>query len=128
MNKYNLKKAKQLGMPHGTATARLRKKILFHLILLQDLDLCYRCKEKIKSIDNLSIEHKIDWLDSEDPIKLFFDINNIAFSHLSCNVSARISHNKGNTAKHGTITRYTYHKCRCKKCIKAKSEYRKKVC
>ena len=126
MSKYSLKKAEQLGMPIGTASAKLKKKILFNFIIIQGLDDCFRCGQKIRNIDNLSIEHKIDWLNSNDPIGLFFDINNIAFSHLSCNASARISHNKGKVAKHGTITRYTYHKCRCFKCVKAKSIYRKR--
>lgn len=45
-------------------------------------------------MDELSIEHKTPWLDSEDPKALFFDLNNIAFSHLSCNVSAAKHPNK----------------------------------
>ena len=40
------------------------------------------------------------WLDSINPKESFFDINNIAFSHLSCNVGAggnRGSHNSKKT-------------------------------
>ncbi len=40
---------------------------------------------KIESVDEFSIEHKTDWQNSKKPIKNFFDVENIAFSHLSCN-------------------------------------------
>ncbi|RPJ69204.1 MAG: hypothetical protein EHM20_16665, partial [Alphaproteobacteria bacterium] len=70
--KNNEKKSKQLGMPIGTATAVLRKNILFSLIKQLELDVCFQCGEKIESVDNLSIEHKVPWLDSENPTELFF--------------------------------------------------------
>lgn len=82
------KKDSQLGMSNGTATARLRKNILFSMIKKLELDVCFQCGNKIETVDELSIEHKIPWLDSEDPIRLFFDLDNIAFSHLKCNVGA----------------------------------------
>ncbi len=82
------KKNEQLGMPFGTANARLRKNILFSLLARYGENICYQCGEMITSVDQLSIEHKIPWLDN-DP-KLFWDLDNIAFSHLSCNVSAAI--------------------------------------
>lgn len=45
--------------------------------------------------DNFSIEHKIPWLDSDDPVDLFFNLENIDFSHLLCNSAAkRIPHKK----------------------------------
>ena len=119
----NMKKTAQLGMPIGTATNRLRKKILFKFIQQLNLDVCFQCNESITEIDNLSIEHKIPWLDSNDPIGLFFDLDNIAFSHLSCNVSARKIPNKGNKMPHGVYSRYTTHDCRCEKCTNAKKIY-----
>ena len=42
-------------------------------------------KKKILNVKDMSIDHKINWLDSEDPIKTFFDTENILFSHASCN-------------------------------------------
>ena len=39
-------------------------------------------------VDEFSVEHKIPWLDSDDPIGLFFSLDNIAFSHHSCNSGA----------------------------------------
>jgi hypothetical protein len=80
-------KSEQLGIPFGTASARLRKNILFNLLKKHNENYCFKCGKIISSEEELSIEHKIPWLHSENPIKLFFDIDNIAFSHLSCNVS-----------------------------------------
>ena len=88
MDKINQVRADQLGMPVGTATAILRKKILFFLIQQMELNICFQCGEKIEVVDDLSIEHKVPWLHSENPKELFFSLDNIAFSHLSCNSSA----------------------------------------
>lgn len=88
MTNGNSKKAEQLGMPYGTACGRLRKLILFKLLRENGKDICYRCGKRIDTPEELSIEHKIDWLDSEDPVGIFFDLDNIAFSHLSCNSRA----------------------------------------
>jgi len=79
-------KARQLGMPFGTANGRLRKKVLFSLVVKYNENICYRCKAKILSIDEFTIEHKQPWLHVS--VDLFWDIDNIAFSHLVCNVSA----------------------------------------
>lgn len=93
-SKQNEKKSEQLGVNYGTASHRLRKKILFDLMVRCDLDTCFQCKEKIENMDEMSIEHKVPWLDSEDPTGLFYDLENIAFSHLSCNISAARKVNK----------------------------------
>jgi len=110
------KKSEQLGMPHGTAANKLRKAIMFDLIKKAGKNICFQCGETIDNISNLSIEHKVPWLDSEDPVGLYFDLDNIAFSHLSCNSSAR--RDSGPRSKHGTTSRYEYG-CRCVMCKKA---------
>lgn len=79
------KKASQLGMPLGTAAARLRKSILFDFVKRLGLDSCFRCGKTILSSDDMSIDHKIPWLDGH--IDLFWSLENIAFSHRSCNTS-----------------------------------------
>lgn len=84
----NEKKSLMLGMPHGTAQHKLRKSILFSLLVKYGQNKCYRCEKEIVNIDQLSIEHKKAWLNSENPKELFFDLENIAFSHLKCNFSA----------------------------------------
>jgi len=79
------KESNQLGMSVGTAHQRLRKMIMFSLVQKCGMDVCHRCGLKIKTLKELSIEHKQSWLDI-DP-QLFWDIENIAFSHLYCNVA-----------------------------------------
>ena len=83
----NIKKNEQLGMPFGTASAKLRKSILFNLLKETNKNVCYQCGKPIELEEELSIEHKVPWLDSDKPKDRFFDIKNIAFSHLSCNIS-----------------------------------------
>ena len=83
----NEKKDVQLGMSHGKASARLRKLLLFRLVQNAKEDVCYRCGIKILDVDDLSIEHKVPWLDSDDPPAMFFDLENVTFSHMSCNYS-----------------------------------------
>jgi len=123
--KGNMKKAEQLGMAIGTASNRLRKKILFSLIQETNKDTCFQCGEKIETVDDLSIEHKVPWLDSESPVELFFDLDNISFSHLVCNLRAG---KKGYSRKHfsiphGTITGYKNYNCRCSECRKINASY-----
>lgn len=93
----NEKKAKKLGMPLGTAQARLRKMILFQLVQETGKDICFKCGKKIELLEDLSIEHKIPWLHVN--ISLFWDLNNIAFSHLSCNINGAYQPNKKNALK-----------------------------
>ena len=104
--------------------------ILFSLLVKDKLNFCFQCNKVIDKIDNLSIEHKIPWLDSKNPVELFFDLENIAFSHLSCNAGAGRSWNKGNKSPHGTFSRYTHYRCRCVDCQRANRnhhrQYRKK--
>lgn len=128
MNKHNQKKADQLGMPQGTASNRLRKSIIFMLLKMQNLNFCHQCGGEIESESELSIEHKEAWLDSDDPVKRFFDLNNIAFSHLICNVGAgKRASGKGSLKpiSHGTDSGYDYHGCRCEDCKEHKRKRNK---
>jgi len=77
------KKNKQLGMPYGTAAAKLRKRLLFKYVSLAGHDRCFKCGNKIETADGMSIEHKKPWLDAEPA--LFWDLDNVAFSHRECN-------------------------------------------
>jgi hypothetical protein len=79
----NAKKNETLGMPYGTAQNRLRKMILFSLAQQLEQDVCYRCGDIILSPEHLSIEHIEPW--EGRSADLFWDLNNIAFSHLRCN-------------------------------------------
>lgn len=122
----NKKKSDQLGMSYGSASHRLRKIILFKLLQDAGLDVCFQCGKRILKIEELSIEHKIPWLDSEDPVALFFDLGNIAFSHLKCNTANRRSNpvNKG-MWEHGRETGYKKYGCRCELCVRSYAERRK---
>lgn len=77
-----------LGQPHGTATNKLRKMVMFGLLQKLGQDLCYQCGLPIESVDDLSLDHKTSWQKADDPRAAFFDLENIAFSHLSCNIKA----------------------------------------
>ncbi len=75
----------QLGMNPSTASNRLVKDILFTQVAKESS--CHRCGGELTR-ENFSIEHKEAWLDSDDPIGLFFDMGNIAYSHFKCNSGA----------------------------------------
>ena len=122
MTSTNKRRHIQLGMSYGTAHHRLRKAIMFQMIQKLGLDICFQCGKKIVTIEELSIEHKISWLDKENAKELFFDLDNIAFSHLSCNTGSRRIPNKGNL-KHGAQYAYDRKGCRCELC----KEYKSKV-
>lgn len=81
-------KDKLLGMSHGTASNRLRKLIMWTLVCKTDQNVCFRCGQRIEDVDDLSIEHKEPWQGAADPKAAFFDLKNIAFSHLRCNSGA----------------------------------------
>lgn len=80
------KKRQQLGMNPSTASNRLVKDTLFRLASEAGY-VCFHCKLPLTR-ETFSVEHKTPWLDSEDPKTAFFDQNNVAFSHLACNVGA----------------------------------------
>jgi hypothetical protein len=119
MNNTNKRRAEQLGMSYGKACSILKKTILFTLLRIYNLNYCFHCKEEILNIKDLSIEHKISWLDNRP--ELFWDLNNIAFSHLSCNCSKANKEAMKKYIKHGS-SRYNVHGCRCKIC----KEYKRK--
>lgn len=72
-----------LGMPRGTANGKLHRSLLFQLVQQAQRDVCYRCGLLITRVCDLTVDHKVPWLGvSAD---LFFDLDNIAFSHKWCN-------------------------------------------
>ncbi len=117
MDKSIQKKKLQLGMNPSTASHRLVKDLLYRYAVVTRSQYCYHCN-KFMSREDFSVEHKTPWLDSNDPVGLYFDLENVTFSHLSCNVSAS---RQGNvmTVGHGTTTRYRRHGCRCVECTDA---------
>lgn len=115
------KKTKQLGMNPSTASNRLKKLLLFSFAKKLKVNWCYQCGSEITRASRMTVEHKKPWLDSNDPAKHFFDLDNIAFSHASCNYAAA-------RVKEGAPCPSTtaYRKgCRCDGCKKSRVEYRK---
>lgn len=72
-----------LGINYGTARGQLTRLILFDLAKKANLDTCYRCGKKIETVKEFSIEHKEAWFNNNKD--LFWDMDNIAFSHFRCN-------------------------------------------
>ena len=83
------KKSQQLGMNFSTASGRLERMILFRFVNQTGQANCYRCGKVILCYGDLSVEHKIAW-QNVDPA-LFWDLENIAFSHKRCNTLAHRS-------------------------------------
>lgn len=107
-----MKKENQLGMNPSTASNRLVKDVLFKLAVDAGHK-CFQCQGELAR-ESFSIEHKVPWLDSDDPVGLYFDLENIAFSHHGCNVGAR----RKTPAACGTRSKYTTG-CRCEECSAA---------
>ena len=96
------KKHSLLGMNPSTASHRLVKDLLWRMITESKRDCCYHCGEKMTR-ETFSIEHKKPWMDSENPLQTYFDLENISFSHLSCNVGAARKTNKLSDEERETV-------------------------
>ena len=68
-------------MPYGTAEKHLRKSMLHALAQQCGKDICRWCQTKIESHSDLAVVHLQDWADDA---ALYWDLNNVAFSHVSC--------------------------------------------
>lgn len=77
------KKHVELGMNPSTAAHRLRVDLLF-MFAKQLGHKCFHCGGELDR-KTFSIEHKSPWLGSANPVEMFFDLENIAFSHVGCN-------------------------------------------
>lgn len=78
---------RQLGMHVGTAHRQLHKMLLFKFAQKCSEDICFRCGKKIESAEEVSLDHKVGWRHEINAKELFWDINNLALSHLRCNIS-----------------------------------------
>ena len=88
-----IKKNNQLGINSGTARGRLVKDLLFKFVVDSGIK-CFRCGGDLDR-ESFSIDHKIPWLDSHNPTELFFNLDNISYSHKGCNYrDARRPHKK----------------------------------
>jgi hypothetical protein len=117
MSNKKTKAKEQLGMDFGKASYILNKDLLFSLI--EDIS-CYRCGLDLTRED-FSIDHKIAWRNNIDAFQLFFDLDNIAYSHKNCNSSSRTIP----LQPCGTIASYN-RGCRCDECKSIASKENKK--
>ena len=115
------KKTKQLGMNPSTASNRLKKELLFSLAKELKINWCYQCGAEIETAKRMTIEHKTPWLDTDDPVGNFFSLDNIAFSHASCNYAAA-RQKEGAPCPSTTAYRKG---CRCEGCKESRREYRR---
>ena len=88
ISKTSQRRAEILGMPFGTACNRLRRMVMFMLLQRHEENVCFKCGKLILKADDLSLEHKEAWLGRG--ASLFWDLNNIAFSHQKCNLRVGI--------------------------------------
>lgn len=72
-----------LGMPVATATARLKKAMMFEMAVALERDNCLRCDKPIETAEELSVDHIQPW--RYESAELFWDLTNVAFSHRACN-------------------------------------------
>jgi len=84
MQNSDERKLEILGIPFGTACNRLRRMVMFDLLRRHQENVCFKCGKMILKTEDLTLEHKETWLDGGS--SLFWDLNNIAFSHKQCNL------------------------------------------
>jgi len=94
----NKQKESQLGMKLCQARTLLHRKLIFSLIEKSDQNLCFKCSRPMTE-NNYSIEHRDEWLYADDPVKAYFNMDNIAFSHRKCNKGNRGRGSKSKTTK-----------------------------
>jgi hypothetical protein len=74
---------KTLQMSYSTAVGRLRKMLLFRQLKKYKDNVCVRCGLEIAVVEELSVEHIKPW--EGRSAELFWDLDNVQFSHLRCN-------------------------------------------
>ena len=82
-----IEERRQLGVDKGTATGQLKKLLLFEFAKRLGLANCIRCGLEIASANDFTVDHKKPWFHID--VALFWDLENIGFSHDSCNKKAK---------------------------------------
>lgn len=83
-------KTKQLNMNYSTASNQLKKALMLKFAKQCGENKCYRCGKLIENPKDFSIDHKKNWLNAKNAQELFWDLDNIALSHKSCNILAAL--------------------------------------
>lgn len=100
----NKKLAEHLGIRNmAIARKTLVKMVMLNLLQQLDMDNCFRCKQKVVKIEDISLDHGNEsWRTCADKNKaqeLFWDLDNLFVSHKWCNTP---DYNRG-TNKNGYI-------------------------
>ncbi|AUG85106.1 HNH endonuclease [Vibrio phage Ceto] len=74
---------RDLGMAPSTARDRLMKKLVFSHIQSRGI-VCHHCGKEM-TVDTFSIEHIKPWRGEPNAAELYFDLDNVTYSHRSCN-------------------------------------------
>lgn len=106
--------AKQLGMSQGAANNKLRKAVLFSYVKRVGDNFCYKCGAEIENPDEFSLEHKYPWEGRNSD--LFWDLNNISFSHPQCNRPHVHKGPKGRPSPHRKCSDGLFWCWRCQTC------------
>jgi len=116
--------SRQLGMNITTARSRLVADLLYSFVERLGI-VCHRCGE-VMSRQTVSIEHKTAWLGEPNSVELYFDLRNIAFSHLACNKrAARKPTKKVVVTDHGNYVNFSTRICSCDLCRDAWNAYKR---
>ena len=84
-----LNEAKMLGQPTSTARSQLYKKVIWSLAEKCGENTCYRCGGEIDNPKDFSLDHVENWRYKDNAADLYFDLDNIRFSHNVCNSGSR---------------------------------------
>ena len=88
-----------LGVNYATANYQLHRQLLYAFAEQLDFLRCYRCKDNILSIEEMSIEHKESWRSASEPRTAFFDLTNVCLSHMDCNRRSQVKQKIYDTPK-----------------------------
>jgi HNH endonuclease len=105
-----------LGENFSTATARLKRNLMFQMAQRLGLDSCFRCHNSIQTAEEISVDHKEPWLYVSK--ELFWNLNNLAFSHKRCNTTDRKELNKANNTRQNPVGKNWCGRCKRFRLIK----------
>jgi len=75
---------KLLGDETKAARFKLLRALAYEYMKMKFHGLCHNCHKFVERED-FSLEHIIPWMNSFDPKRFFYDVQNLTISHISCN-------------------------------------------
>lgn len=76
-----------LGIPFDKARNLLNRKIIRTFLFERYNATCCRCATKIEEAEEFHIDHINGYLDCENPLEKFLDLQNVGLSHVRCNLA-----------------------------------------